>query len=86
MTAPFFVGLCAAARLEYFAVYLFSSVAWYLFCHFAHGTEATGGAMYSFLLLTKSQNKYKNRRTPSEWELITQTDNTVVRWEPYKNS
>jgi hypothetical protein len=29
----------------------------YLFCHFAHGTEATGGAMYSSLLLTKSQNK-----------------------------
>jgi hypothetical protein len=43
MTALFFVGLCTAARLEYFVVYLFSSVAWYLFCHFAHGTEATGG-------------------------------------------
>jgi hypothetical protein len=82
--SSFFVGLCAAGRLEYFAEYLFSSVAWYLFCHFAHGTEATGGATYSSPLLTKSQNKYKNRRTPMEWELITQTDNTV-RWEPYKN-
>jgi hypothetical protein len=43
-----------------------------------------GGATYSSLLLTKSQNKYKNRRTPTEWELITQADNTIVRWEPYK--
>jgi hypothetical protein len=79
MTALFCVGLCAAACLKYFAVYLFSSVAWFLFCHFAHGTEATRGATYSSPLLTKSQNKYKNRRTPTEWELITQTDNTVVR-------
>ncbi len=45
-----------------------------------------GGAMYSSPLLTKSQNKYKNRRTPTKWELIAQTENTVVRWEPYKNT
>ncbi len=45
-----------------------------------------GGATYSSPLLTKSQNKYKNRRTPTEWELITQTDNPVVQWEPYKNT
>ncbi len=43
-----------------------------------------GGATYSSPLLTKSQNKYKKCRTPTEWELITQTDNTVVWWEPYK--
>jgi hypothetical protein len=41
--SSFFVGSCATDRLEYFVMYLFSSVAWYLFCHFAHGTEATGG-------------------------------------------
>jgi hypothetical protein len=67
-------------------MYLFSSVAWYLFCHFAHGTEAMGGATYSSPLLTKSQSKYTNRRTPTEWELITQTDNSIVQWEPYKNT
>ncbi len=33
----------------------------YLFCCFAHGTKATGGATYISPLLTKSQNKYKYR-------------------------
>jgi hypothetical protein len=31
----------------------------YLFCGIAFGTEATGGARYSNLALTISQNKYK---------------------------
>ncbi len=35
----------------------------YLFCCFACGTKATGGATYISPLLTKSQNKYKCRRT-----------------------
>jgi hypothetical protein len=38
-----------------------------------------GGVTYSSRLLTKSHNKYKNRRTPTEWELIAQTDNTIVQ-------
>jgi hypothetical protein len=37
--------------------------AMYLFCCFAHGTKATGGATYISPLLTKSQNKYKYRRS-----------------------
>jgi hypothetical protein len=37
--------------------------AMYLFCCFAHGTKATGGETYISPLLTKSQNKYKYRRS-----------------------
>jgi hypothetical protein len=44
------------------------------------------GATCSSPLLTKSQNKYKNRRTPMELEIITQTDNTIVWWGPYTNT
>ncbi len=56
MAALFFVGLCAAICLEYFAVYLFSSVAWYSFFHFAHGTEATGGGDVLILAFNKESN------------------------------
>ncbi len=69
--------LCRVLIFKCCMVLILSFCTWY---------RSYRGATYSSPLLTKSQNKYKNRRTSTEWELIAQTDNTVVRWEPYKNT
>ncbi len=42
---------------------LILSFCMYLFCLFARGTKATGGATYKSPHLTTSQNKYKYRRS-----------------------
>ncbi len=46
-----------------YSILLIFYICTYLFCCFARGTKATGGATYISPLLTKSQNKYKCRRT-----------------------